>query len=419
MDQAAAAKRIDELRQQIEYHNRRYYQLDDPEISDAEYDRLMVELIELEARFPALLSPSSPSQRVGAPPLDKFRSFRHLTPMLSLDDAFDEEDIAEFGRRLKRLIDTEEEPRFVAEPKLDGVAVNLLYEKGVLVAGATRGDGTIGEDVTQNIKTIRTVPLALSAASHPPAPEVMEVRGEVVLETKAFAKLNERRIEEGEAPFANPRNAAAGSLRQLDSRITARRPLVLFCYAVGLVRGHQFRSQWDVLQTLSHWGFQVNPHVRQAANIEDGISYYRHINEIRYSLPYEIDGIVLKIDDIQMQERLGAVSRSPRWAIACKYPPQQETTIVEDIIVQVGRTGVLTPVAIMKPVRVGGVTVSRATLHNEDEIVKKDVRIGDTVIVQRAGDVIPEVVKVVTPEGTPRSRRFVMPELCPECGSRI
>ena len=276
-----------------------------------------------------------------------------------------------------------------------------------------------GEDVTQNLKTIDSIPLTMKKARNPLSRRRIEIRGEVYIEIEPFKKLNKRRLKEGGQPFANPRNAAAGSLRQLDSRITARRPLEIFCYGIGMVTGRTFKRHWDVLQTLSQWGFRVNPHVKQAKDIHECIAYYHHIDKIRAELPYEIDGVVIKVDDIEIQERLGAVSRSPRWAIACKFAATQETTMIEDIRVHVGRTGVLTPVAIMKPVRVGGVTVSRATLHNMDEIEKKDIRIGDTVIIQRAGDVIPEVVKVIESKRTGKEKKFVMPATCPECGSHV
>jgi DNA ligase (NAD+) len=421
MDHDEAVKRIEYLRSLIQYHNRRYYQLDDPEISDLRYDQLMQELIALEEALPDLVTPDSPTRRVGASPLEKFEPFRHDTPMLSLANAFTEADIRDFDSRIKRLLGQTDAIRFVVEPKMDGVAVSLIYERGVFKAGATRGDGTIGEDVTQNLRTLQTLPLmmALGEGALADLPERMEIRGEVYIEREAFRGLNRRRLESGEPVFANPRNAAAGSLRQLDSRITAKRPLNIFCYAVGQVRGRRFVSQWEILDALRHWGFPVNPHVREAPDIDACIAYYHRIDALRPALPYDIDGVVVKVDDLALQEELGAVSRSPRWAIACKYQAVQETTVIEDILVQVGRTGVLTPVAVMTPVRVGGVLVSRATLHNQDEIDKKDVRIGDTVIVQRAGDVIPEVVKVIESKRTGTEKPFFMPVACPECGSEV
>ncbi|HSD94046.1 MAG TPA: NAD-dependent DNA ligase LigA, partial [Syntrophales bacterium] len=419
MNRSQALKRVTELRDLIDYHNRRYYQLDDPEISDHEYDGLMRELADLEERFPDIDRTASPTQRVGALPLEKFGTVTHLTPMLSLGNAFSEEEVSEFDERTRRLLGEKADLDFVAEPKIDGVAVNLIYEKGVFRVGATRGDGFTGEDVTQNLRTIRTLPLKMRPRGHERVPERIEIRGEVYLEKEAFRKLNERRVEQGESAFANPRNAAAGSLRQLDPRITARRPLNIFCYGVGSIEGMSFATHWDTLQSLRDWGLPTNPNIRLARDLQACVGYYRHIESIREKLPYEIDGIVLKVNSLSLQDRLGMVSRSPRWAVAVKFAPTQATTVIEDIVIGVGRTGVLTPVAVMKPVQVGGVTVSRATLHNEDEIAKKDVRIGDTVIVQRAGDVIPEVVKVVEGRRTGKERPFRMPATCPVCGSKV
>jgi DNA ligase (NAD+) len=419
MDKAAAIKRIKELQDSINYHNKRYYQLDDPEIFDSEYDHLMQELIELEGRFPEIDVSESPSQRVGAAPLKKFGTVKHFTDMLSLDNAFSDQDIVDFADRIKRELHSNESIAFVTEPKLDGTAVNLIYESGIFMVGATRGDGKNGEGVTQNLKTIHSIPLRMKKTKESPIPERIEIRGEVYIEKESFKKLNKRRLQEGEQPFANPRNAAAGSLRQLDSRITARRPLEIFCYGIGIVKGKTFKTHWEVLQTLSRWGFRVNPHVKQARNIEQCIDYYHHIDKIRTDLPYEIDGVVIKVDDIALQERLGAVSRSPRWAIACKFAAAETTTVIKNIEAQVGRTGILTPVAFLDPVRIGGVTVSRATLHNMDEIKKKHILIGDTVIVRRAGDVIPEVVKVVESKRNGTQTEFKMPERCPECNSEV
>ena len=419
MNRSQALKRVTELRDLIEYHNRRYYQLDDPEISDFDYDKLMRELADLEERFPDIDRTASPTQRVGALPLEKFGTVTHLTPMLSLGNAFSEEEVSEFDERVRRLLGDKAELDFVAEPKIDGVAVNLIYEKGVFRVGATRGDGFTGEDVTQNLRTIRSLPLKMRPRDPDPVPDRIEIRGEVYLEKEAFRKLNERRVEQGESAFANPRNAAAGSLRQLDPRITAKRPLRLFCYGVGSIEGRSFTTHWDTLQSLRDWGFPTNPDIRLARDVQACVGYYRHIESIRGKLPYEIDGIVLKVNSLSLQDRLGMVSRSPRWAVAVKFAPTQATTVIEDIVIGVGRTGVLTPVAVMKPVQVGGVTVSRATLHNEDEVAKKDVRIGDTVIVQRAGDVIPEVVKVVEARRTGKETPFRMPVTCPVCGSKV
>jgi DNA ligase (NAD+) len=409
----------------ILYHNRRYYQEDAPEIPDAEYDGLLRELQDLEDHYPQWAAPDSPTHRVGAPPLEKFAPVAHLTPMLSLANAFSGKELLEFDRRCRRFLDSEAPLRYTAEPKLDGLAVNLMYEHGRFLVGATRGDGNVGEDVTLNLRTIPDLPLMIPRitaereAAPPPVPERIEIRGEVCMERAAFHALNRRRNEEGEPPFANPRNAAAGSLRQLDSRITARRPLTLFCYAVGWADGLTFRSQQEVLWTLAAWGFRVNERILPGIPIEPCVAFYDQMAGQRAVLPYEIDGIVVKVDDLPLQERLGAIARSPRWAIACKFKALREQTVIEAILVQVGRTGVLTPVAVMKPVRVGGVTVSRASLHNQDEIDRKDIRIGDTVVVQRAGDVIPEVVEVLTPLRTGRERPFLMPSSCPECGSHV
>ncbi|MEE9911146.1 MAG: NAD-dependent DNA ligase LigA [Deltaproteobacteria bacterium] len=418
MNKETAEKRISELRKIIAYHNQRYYQQDSPEISDAEYDRLMRELQELEGLYPDDQLASSPTQRVGAAPVAKFASFSHPQAMLSLANAFSNEEILDFDARIKRLA-KQDEIDYVAEPKLDGLAVNLIYENGLFQRGATRGDGSTGEDVTQNLRTIASLPLRMKHKSSRPVPEFIEIRGEVYMERKPFEKLNCRRKENDEEPFANPRNAAAGSLRQLDPKITARRPLNIFLYGIGSVRGFTFTHQWEILQTLSAWGFPVNPHIRQAADISACLSYFEHIGSIRVSLPYDIDGVVLKVNQLSTQEILGNVSRSPRWALACKFPAEQASTVIKDIIVQVGRMGALTPVALMEPITVGGVVVSRATLHNEDEILKKDIRIGDTVVIQRAGDVIPEVVQVITTKRTGREKEFHMPRQCPECGSEI
>lgn len=411
-------RRVEELREEIEYHNYRYYVLDQPEISDAQYDRMMRELEELEERYPELRSPNSPTQRVGAPPLESFKMVRHSLPMLSLANAFDENEAREFDRRVKKLLGSTGEIAYVAEPKLDGLAVELVYERGFLTIGSTRGDGVNGEDITQNLRTIKTIPLQLIQRELP-APEKLEVRGEVIMEIEKFKALNRRREEKGEPPFANPRNAAAGSVRQLDPKVTRERPLEIYFYGIGEVRGFTFKTQYEVLQTLPKWGLRTNPHIQRARNIEEVIDYYREMNERRDKLPYEIDGIVIKVDRLDLQARLGEISRSPRWALAFKFAPKQETTKILDIIVQVGRTGVLTPVAVMEPVKVGGVEVSRATLHNQDEIDRLDVRVGDTVIIQRAGDVIPEVVQVIPSRRTGKEKKFRMPPKCPACGADV
>lgn len=418
MDKDIALDRILRLRKEIEYHNKLYYQQDSPEISDAEYDRLMNELRQLEESHPDEDLASSPSRRVGASALSKFSTVDHPSVMLSLANAFSVQEIKDFDLRVKRLAGIND-ISYVAEPKLDGLAVNLIYENGFFVRGATRGDGTTGEDVTSNLRTISSLPQQMRKLAGKNWPELVEIRGEVYMEKIPFQNLNSRRIDEGELPFANPRNAAAGSLRQLDPKITARRPLSIFLYGVGQSKGLQFSGQWEILLSLSDFGFPVNNMIEKAKDIDACIEYFERIKAIRNNLPYEIDGIVLKINELKLQEKLGYVSRSPRWALACKFPAIQETTIIKDIIIGVGRTGALTPVAIMEPVDVGGVTVSRATLHNEDEIIKKDIRIGDTVIIQRAGDVIPEVVKVIAGKRSGAERIFQMPMLCPECRSKV
>ena len=414
----AVKKRVEKLRETIEYHNHRYYVLDDPEISDAEYDRLMRELENLEEKYLELRSSNSPTQRVGAPPLEAFKMFRHTVPMLSLANAFEEPEVRDFDKRLKKFLGSSSDIVYVAEPKLDGLAVELVYEKGQFIVGSTRGDGVNGEDITQNLRTLKTIPLRLFR-KEALVPERLEVRGEVIMQIHRFEALNKKREETGEPIFANPRNAAAGSVRQLDSKITAGRPLEIYCYGLGDVRGWTFKTQSEILQTLPTWGLRTNPLIRRCPNIDAVLEYYHEMNEKRESLPYEIDGIVLKVDRLDLQARLGEISRSPRWALAFKFQPKQETTKIVDILVQVGRTGALTPVAVMEPVQVGGVEVSRATLHNQDEIDKKDVRIGDTVVIQRAGDVIPEVLEVVKAKRTGKEKKFTMPSQCPVCGSEV
>jgi len=412
-------KKADDLRKVLHRHNYRYYVLDDPEISDAEYDRMMQALKLLEEDHPQLVSPDSPTARVGASPLQKFESVAHTIPMLSLDNGFNDEDILEFDRRVRRNLDTRDEILYTAEPKMDGVAVELIYENGRLVTASTRGDGLTGEVITTNVKTIQTVPLVMQTDGLTALPSGLEIRGEVFIGLEAFKKFNQERIDQELPPFANPRNAAAGSLRQLDSKITAARPLEIFFYGVGIIEDFEFESHGELLESLTKWGFRINSLIRCAVTIEAVLSYYRELNEKRHQLAYDIDGVVVKVDRIALQQRLGATSRSPRWAIAYKFKAIQETTTLEAIEVQLGRTGVLTPVAHLKPVNVGGVTVSRATLHNEDEIQKKDVRIGDQVLVQRAGDVIPEIVKVIASKRDGSETRFKMPKQCPVCDSAV
>jgi DNA ligase (NAD+) len=412
-------KRTAELRGALHRHNYLYYVLDEPEISDAQYDRLLQELIALETAYPELIEPDSPTQRVGALPLEKFETVAHTIPMLSLENAFGEEEVLAFDQKVRRFLKTDSPLLYTAEPKMDGVAVELVYENGRLVEASTRGDGYNGELITLNIRTIKTVPLALLNTVSVTVPSHLEVRGEVFIPVEAFKQLNKERLDKDEPPFANPRNAAAGSLRQLHSRITAKRPLDIFCYGVGMVTDIIFSSHWEILQSLKALGFRVNPHIKPRATIEDILVYYRDLLDRRHEFPCEMDGIVIKVDDLALQRRLGEKSRSPRWALAHKFPATQETTRVLKIDVQVGRTGALTPVAHLEPVSVGGVTVSRATLHNEDEIKKKDIRIGDTVLVQRAGDVIPEVVKVIATKRTGIEQPFKMPATCPVCGVKV
>lgn len=413
----SVVRRVEALRQAIHYHNHRYHVLDDPEISDAEFDRMMQELIDLETAYPALADPGSPTARVGAPPLSKFTTVRHSVPMLSLDNAFNDADVIEFDARVKRLLDIPDEVLYVTEPKMDGVAVELVYEDSRLVMASTRGDGITGEVITENARTIRSLPLILLSRGSGDIPRRIEVRGEVFIDVGGFQQLNTERAAEGLPVFANPRNAAAGSLRQLDSQVTARRPLKFFVYGIGNVDGLRVSSHGELLLALKQLGFPVNPLVRNGLRLKAVLNRFHELERIRHELPYAIDGMVIKVDRIQFQQRLGDKARAPRWAIAYKFAAVQETTKVLDIDIQVGRTGALTPVARLEPVAIGGVTVSNATLHNEDEVRRKDVRIGDTVLVQRAGDVIPEVVKVITSLRTGNELPFDMPRTCPICGA--
>ncbi len=403
------------LRAALHEHNYRYHVLDDPAISDAEYDRMFGELQHLEARYPELISADSPTLRAGAPPLKQFSPVNHKVAMLSLSNAFDESDVLAFDKRIRERAEIEE-VEYVAEPKLDGLAVSLLYERGVLVVGATRGDGETGEDVTMNIKTIKSVPLRLRGKN---IPEILEVRGEVFLTHAGFRKLNEHQRSNAGKLFVNPRNAAAGSLRQLDSRLTAQRPLEIFFYGVGRVTGKIPDTHRALLKAFKTWGLRVSPLAELVVGAEGCIEYYERIAKIRCRLSYDIDGVVYKVSDMALQSKLGNISRAPRWALAHKFPAQEESTVVQGIEVQVGRTGAVTPVARLRPVFVGGVTVSNATLHNRREIERLDIRVGDTVMVRRAGDVIPEVVSVNTGERPPHTRRFKFPDTCPVCGSEI
>ncbi|HEY4717054.1 MAG TPA: NAD-dependent DNA ligase LigA [bacterium] len=418
MERKYAIKRIAELRDLINYHNHRYYVIDSPEIPDEEYDRLFRELKNLESQFPELVTVDSPTQRVGAEPLKEFKQIRHRFLMLSLDNVFNEEEARSFDARIKKLLKTTEDIEYVCEPKFDGVAVELIYENGNFIAGATRGDGRTGENVTSNLKTIKSVPLVLFSKKIKPPP-LLEVRGEVIILKKNFEKLNTDRERTGEPLFANPRNAAAGSLRQLDPKITSSRPLDIFFYETGAIEGLELKTHWELLECLPAWGFKTNNLNRLCSGINDVMGYYINILKKRNEMPYECDGIVVKVNHLGSRRTLGELSHSPRWAVAFKFPPQQAVTKIIQIEAQVGRTGTLTPVAILEPVHVSGVTVSRATLHNMDEIERKDVRIGDYVIVQRAGDVIPEVTKSIVEKRTGMETKFIMPEKCPSCDSKV
>ncbi|MCW5589595.1 MAG: NAD-dependent DNA ligase LigA [Legionellales bacterium] len=410
-------ERIQTLRNEINEHNYRYYVLDDPTITDSAYDRLMQELTALETQYPEFITPDSPTQRVGATPAKQFREISHQEPMLSLGNVFNDEELQAFAKRLGDRLKNQAAINYVCEPKLDGLAVSLIYENGKLIAGATRGDGYTGEEITQNLKTIRAIPLQLRG-SH--IPTRVEIRGEVFMTKRGFSELNQRARWREEKIFANPRNAAAGSLRQLDPNVTATRPLSIYCYSLGACENFPMpATQFLLLQQLKSWGLPVCPEINMAHSLTDCFKYYDYLLNKRDSLPYEIDGIVYKVDDIHLQKILGTVSRAPRWAIAYKFPAHEEITCVEDIEFQVGRTGVLTPVARLKPVFVGGATISNATLHNMDELHRKDVRIGDTVIVRRAGDVIPEVVSVILEKRPANSTILVLPSRCPVCASTI
>ncbi len=410
--------RAEDLRRQIDHHNYRYYVLDQPEISDAEYDRMMRELEQIERDHPELRTPDSPTQRVGAAPSEKFRVVTHRKMMMSLANAMDAEEMVEFDKRIKRMLRSDDDIEYVAEVKLDGLSVELVYEDGLLAVASTRGDGINGEDVTANIKTIRAVPLRLRKPENGRIPRLLEVRGEVIIPKTAFERLNAEREAAGEPVFANPRNAAAGSLRQLDPRVTASRPLGIFLYAPGVIEGVEFRTQWEFLQGIKALGLRINPLSRICPNVSAVLEYWNEMTERRHSLDYDADGVVAKVNSFSLQERLGEVSRSPRWAIAFKFKAQQAETVVEKIDVQVGRIGSLTPVAKLRPVPLAGVTISNASLHNLDEIRRKDIREGDTVLIERAGDVIPYVVRV-TKKGSPRSREFHMPSHCPACGGAV
>jgi DNA ligase (NAD+) len=414
---ASVRQRIERLRTQIEHHNYRYHVLDDPEIPDAEYDRLLVELRRLEGEHPELVTPDSPTQRVGGAPVGGFAEVRHRTPMLSLDNAFSRDEVEAFDRRVRERLETDREIRYACEPKLDGLAVSLTYREGSLELGATRGDGAVGEDVTHNIRTIQSVPLRLTGRGWP---ELLEARGEVFMSLAGFRDMNRRAAEQGEKVFVNPRNAAAGSLRQLDPRLAAARPLEIYFYGAGLAEGRKLPGRHsEILALMRDWGLRTSPELRVVEGVDGLLGYFEQMGRRRSKLSYQIDGVVYKVDSIAEQRELGFVARAPRWAIAHKFPAEEEMTRVKAIEWQVGRTGALTPVARLEPVFVGGATVSNATLHNIDELQRKDVRVGDMVILRRAGDVIPEVVRVILEKRPARTSLVRLPDKCPVCGSAV
>lgn len=408
---------IESLRNEINLHNYRYYSKDDPVISDQEYDSLFRRLQKLESRFPELITDISPTQRVGGKPLAEFNSVPHRIPLLSLENAMNDDELIEFDARLKRRLKTEDEIEYAGEPKLDGLAVELIYENGNFVSGSTRGDGYFGEDITLNLKTIRSIPLSM--IDEIPIPDLLEIRGEVFINHEDFKQLNQHRLKSGEKLFANPRNCAAGSLRQLDPKITSERPLRIFCYASGKIEGIEFSTHLDFINSLPKWGLPVNPLIKSGTGAEFLRQYHKQMENDRNNLPYDIDGVVFKVNSYNLQNKLGVRTRSPRWAIAGKFKSRQGTTVINDIIASIGRTGVITPVAKLEPILVGGVTVSNATLHNQDEIDRKDIRVGDTVIIQRAGDVIPEVVKVILETRNQNAKPYKLPNSCPSCGEEV
>jgi len=415
-DKAKASERIEVLRKNIRYHDRKYYVDDNPEISDYEYDLLLKELEKLESEYPDLITPDSPTQRVAGEPSEEFATVRHRVAMLSLDNTYSPEELIEFDNRIRKLIPSQD-IEYVVELKLDGLGIALLYENGRLVRGATRGDGEMGEDVTANLKTIKSIPLVLDGIGQ--GLPVLEVRGEVYMQKRAFQEFNQQREENGETVFANPRNASAGSVRLLDPRITATRPLDIFMYTLSYVEGASFSTHWESLQALKDMGFKTNPYARKFVIIDEVVDYCKNWAERRDELDYEIDGMVVKVNSLAQQVELGFTTKSPRWAISYKFPARQATSKIEGIIIQVGRTGSLTPVAVLSPTPLSGIIITRATLHNEDEIRRKDIRIGDTVLIERAGDVIPAVVEVIKDKRTGQEREFQMPDKCPVCGSEV
>ena len=409
-------QKIKKLTDKINYHNMQYYAHDNPIISDSDYDVLFRELQSLESQYPDFICSDSPTQRVGSVPLDKFDQVTHRIPLLSLSNAMNSDELELFNTQMEKGLESKN-IEYIGEPKLDGLAVELIYEHGKFIKGSTRGNGYVGEDITENLKTIKAIPLSLN--NNFTIPTILEVRGEVFINHYDFEQLNQKRLNDGEALFANPRNCAAGSLRQLDSKITATRPLRIYCYAPGYIEGLSIKSQIEFLEILPKWGFPVNNKIQTGQGVQFLNSYYNHIESIRNNLKYDIDGVVFKVNSYQLQQKLGERSRSPRWAIAAKLKPAQAHSVVHDIVASVGRTGAITPVAKLDSVNVGGVIVSNATLHNQDEIDKKDIRVGDTVVVQRAGDVIPEIVKVIIEQRTPNSVPYILPSLCPSCNNSV
>ena len=410
-------EQLSRLRNALRHNEYLYHVLDAPEIPDAEYDKLMQQLREIESKYPELITSDSPTQRVGATPLSEFEQVRHEIPMLSLDNAFDEETYLAFNKRIHERLKTDDPLTFCCELKLDGLAVSILYEKGVFVQAATRGDGSVGENITANVRTIKAIPLRLQGDN---IPERLEIRGEVFMPQSGFDRLNENALRNNEKTFANPRNAAAGSLRQLDPKITAKRPLTFYCYGVGIVEGGQLpASHWQRLQLFKSWGLPVSDKIKICKGSDEVLAFYHSIQEQRPTLGFDIDGVVIKVDDLVLQEELGFVSKAPRWAIAFKFPAQEQLTVLHNVEFQVGRTGAITPVARLEPVQVAGVTVSNATLHNEDEIERLDLRIGDTVVIRRAGDVIPKVVSVINDRRPHNAQKILFPQYCPVCNSKI
>ena len=418
MNKIQAAKRVEELREEIRRHDFLYYVRDSPEVSDEVYDQLFRELGRLEEEYPELLTEESPTQRVAGQPLPTFEAVEHAAPMLSLDSDADPEALRRFDERLRKAASEGLQVEYVAEPKLDGASVELVYEQGRLTRAATRGDGRRGEGILANVKTIAAVPLRLRA-DETPVPDLLSVRGEVIMQLEAFEQLNERLMEAGKEPFANPRNVAAGALRQLDPKITSSRPLDIYVYDILAAEGAELETQWEVLETLRKWGLRVNDLPRLLTSVDELLEYHADLMARRDDIGYEIDGVVIKLNDLAMRQSLGTTARHPRWAFAFKFPPRKEVTRLLKILASVGRTGVVTPVAMMRPVEIGGVTVSRATLHNREEVMRKDVREGDRVRVQRAGDVIPQVVERIEEPGRKRAARFEMPEECPSCGTPL